>query len=116
MTQTIYKICPETLWREAEKTGKFLGAPVDIADGFIHFSTAPQARETAQKHFSGQTDLLLIAVDGDQLGDALKYEPSRGGALFPHLYGPLDLGAVTSVRALPLGADGVHEFPEMDGE
>ena len=116
MAKTIYKICPQKLWREAEKAGRFTGAPVDLADGFIHFSTATQTRETAQKHFSGQTDLLLIAVDGDRLGEALKYEVSRGGALFPHLYGPLGLDTVIWVRALPLGADGVHEFPEMDGE
>ncbi|MHA6643930.1 DUF952 domain-containing protein [Mesorhizobium sp. A623] len=116
MAQTIYKICPASLWREAEKTRRFLGAPVDIADGFIHFSTAAQARETAAKHFSGQDGLLLVAVDGDRLGDALKYEPSRGGALFPHLYGVLDLDAVSWVRALPLAADGLHEFPEMDGQ
>ncbi|HEY4191136.1 MAG TPA: DUF952 domain-containing protein [Mesorhizobium sp.] len=115
MTRTIYKICPEVLWREAEKNGCFLGAPVDIADGFIHFSTAAQAGETARKHFSAQKDLLLIAVDGSALGDALRYEPSRGGDLFPHLYGALALDAVTCVRALPLGADGLHEFPEMDG-
>jgi uncharacterized protein (DUF952 family) len=116
MTQLIYKICPDALWREAKKAGRFTGAPVDIADGFIHFSTASQARETAQKHFSGQTDLLLVTVDAAQLGAALKYEPSRGGALFPHLYGALELDAVVSVQALSLGADGVHEFPEMDGK
>ena len=116
MAKTIYKICPQALWREAERAGRFTGAPVDIADGFIHFSTAAQARETAKKHFAGQTDLLLVAVASERLGDALKYEVSRGGALFPHLYGSLDLDAVTSVRALPLGADGLHDFPEMDGE
>lgn len=116
MARTIYKICPRTLWREAEKAGLFSGAPVDVADGFIHFSTAGQVRETAGKHFSGQNDLLLIAVDGERLGGALKYEVSRGGALFPHLYAPLDLAAVTSVRPLPLGVDGLHDFPEMDDE
>lgn len=116
MARTIYKICPRALWREAEKTGRFSGAPVDVADGFIHFSTAGQARETARKHFSGQSDLLLIAVDAARLGEALKYEVSRGGALFPHLYGPLDLAAVTSARPLPLGANGLHDFPEMDDE
>lgn len=114
MARTIYKICPQPLWREAERAGRFLGAPVDVADGFIHFSTAAQVEETARKHFGGQTDLLLIAVDGERLGDALRYEVSRGGALFPHLYGPLDLAAVTSVQPLPLGADGLHDFPKMD--
>jgi uncharacterized protein (DUF952 family) len=113
LSDTIYKIAPETLWREAEAAGVFAGAPVDLADGYIHFSTAAQARETAAKHFAGQEDLLLVAIDAGALGDALKWEPSRGGALFPHLYGALPLSAVRSVRALPLGADGVHVFPEM---
>lgn len=116
MATTIYKICPRALWRRAEETGHFSGAPVDVTDGFIHFSTATQVRETARKHFSGQTDLLLIAADAERLGEALRYEVSRGGALFPHLYGPLPLAAVLSVRPLPPGADGAHEFPEMDGE
>lgn len=108
----VYKICPAPLWREAEAAGRFDGAPVDLADGYIHFSTAAQAPETAAKHFSGQDNLLLIAVDGTVLGDALRYEPSRGGALFPHLYGPLPLSAVRSVTPLPLGPDGDHIFPD----
>ena len=115
MSQIIYKIAPEALWREAEQNGRFTGAPIDIADGFIHFSTARQVRETAARHFSGQTDLLLIAIDGAKLGDALKYEVSRGGALFPHLYAALDLDAVLWVKALPLGAGG-HEFPALEEE
>lgn len=114
MHQTIYKITPEALWREAEAQGAFVGAPIDLADGFIHFSTAAQVRETAAKHFSGQTDLLLVAVDAGRLGDALVYEVSRGGALFPHLYAALPLSAVTWVRPLPLGPDGAHEFPELE--
>ncbi|ESX96742.1 MULTISPECIES: DUF952 domain-containing protein [unclassified Mesorhizobium] len=116
MSQIIYKIAPEALWREAEKNGRFTGAPIDVADGFIHFSTADQARETAAKHFAGQTDLLLIAIDGALLGDALKYEVSRGGALFPHLYGVLDMTVVLWVRPLPLGADGPHQFPALEAE
>lgn len=92
--------------------GHFAGAPVDLADGFIHFSTGLQVRETAAKHFAGQADLLLVAVDPAKLGDALRWEPSRGGALFPHLYAPLPLDAVQWVKPLPLGADGVHLFPE----
>ncbi|MDX8468203.1 DUF952 domain-containing protein [Mesorhizobium sp. VK23B] len=116
MSQIIYKIAPETMWREAERNGRFAGAPIDIADGFIHFSTAAQVRETAAKHFAGQTDLLLVAVDGARLGEALKYEISRGGALFPHLYAPLDLDAVLWVKPLPLGADGSHQFPTLEGE
>jgi uncharacterized protein (DUF952 family) len=114
MYTTVYKICPETLWREAEAAGRFDGAPIDRADGFIHFSTASQAVETVAKHFAGQDGLLIIAVDAAKLGDALKYEVSRGGALFPHLYAPLPLDAVKWVKPLPLGADGRHLFPAMD--
>ncbi|TGT86246.1 MULTISPECIES: DUF952 domain-containing protein [unclassified Mesorhizobium] len=114
MSQIIYKITPQASWREAEANGRFTGAPIDIADGFIHFSTAEQAGETAAKHFSGQTDLLLVAVDDTSLGDALKYEVSRGGALFPHLYGVLDPKAVLWVKPLPLGADGSHQFPALE--
>ena len=116
MSQIIYKMAPEALWREAEKNGRFTGAAIDVADGFIHFSTADQARETAAKHFVGQTDLLLVAIDGALLGEALKYEVSRGGALFPHLYGVIDMNAVLWARPLPLGADGAHQFPEMESE
>jgi uncharacterized protein (DUF952 family) len=116
MSQIVYKIAPEALWREAERNGRFTGAPIDTADGFIHFSTAGQARETAARHFAGQADLLLIAVDTAKLGDALKYEVSRGGALFPHLYAPLDLDAVVWARPLPLGADGLHRFPALEAE
>ncbi|MDE2578836.1 MAG: DUF952 domain-containing protein [Hyphomicrobiales bacterium] len=107
----IYKIAPRALWAAAERAGRFEGAPVDLRDGFIHFSTAAQARETATKHFAGQDDLLLIAVDAAALGDDLKWEVSRGGALFPHLYGALPLSAVRQVFALPL-TDGAHQFPE----
>ena len=111
---TIYKIVPTDLWRAAERDGVFHGSPVDLQDGFIHFSTAAQAAETAAKHFRGQTDLLLVFVVADMLGDALKWEPSRGGALFPHLYGALALSAVTRVVPLPLDASGVHKFPALD--
>ena len=114
MQRTIYKISPRALWREAERLGEFRGAPVDLADGFIHFSTAEQVTETARRHFAGQTDLLLIAIDAERLGAALKYEPSRGGALFPHLYGPLSLDAVKWVKPLPLGTDGSHQFPVLE--
>ncbi|GJE58082.1 DUF952 domain-containing protein [Methylobacterium trifolii] len=108
----IYKICPRALWRDAEAAGRFSGAPVDRADGFIHLSTAAQVAETAARHFHGQDDLLLIAVDAESLGEALRFEASRGGDLFPHLYGPLPLSAVLSVADLPLGADGRHVFPD----
>ncbi|MEY9782496.1 DUF952 domain-containing protein [Sinorhizobium fredii] len=113
MNATIYKIVPALLWQEARRAGQFAGAPVDLADGFIHFSTDDQVAETAARHFEGQTDLLLVAVDADALGDKLAYEPSRGGALFPHLYGPLTLDAVLWEKPLPLGADGKHIFPEL---
>ena len=112
----IYKICPEALWQEAELAGRFEGAPVDLADGYIHFSTGAQLHETLARHFSGQTQLLLIAIDDETLGAALRYEPSRGGALFPHLYGPLDLNAVVWVQPLPLGTDGLHQFPALEAE
>jgi uncharacterized protein (DUF952 family) len=108
----IYKICPEALWREAEATGRFDGAPVDLADGYIHFSTGGQVRETAARHFAGQRDLLLIAIDDDRLGQTLRYVASRGGALFPHLHGPLDPKAARWIMTLPQGADGAHRFPE----
>ena len=109
----IYKICPALLWQKAEKAGSFEGAPIDIQDGYIHFSTAKQVYETAERHFARQDDLLLIAVDADSLGEALRYEPSRGGDLFPHLYAPLSLAAVRWVKPLPLGADGRHIFPDL---
>lgn len=108
----LYKICPAALWREAEHKGVFRGSDHDRRDGFIHFSTSGQVAETAARHFAAQHDLLLIAVDGDKLGSALKWEPSRGGALFPHLYGDLDLGAVMRVMPLPLDPDGRHRFPD----
>ena len=112
MSGTIYKIVPEELWQQAQDVGVFLGAAVDLADGFLHFSTASQLRETAARHFAGQADLLLVAIDADRLGEALVFEPSRGGDLFPHLYGPLNLDAVIWENPLPLGAEGVHQFPE----
>ncbi|HVZ51565.1 MAG TPA: DUF952 domain-containing protein [Pseudolabrys sp.] len=111
---TLYKILPAPLWREAERAGRFRGSPVDLQDGFIHFSTAEQAEETAHKHFAGQDDLLLVRVDSGMLGDALKWEPSRGGALFPHLYGELDLATVAKVEPLPLGPDARHRFPPLE--
>jgi uncharacterized protein (DUF952 family) len=110
---TIYKICENALWREAERAGLFRGAPVDARDGFIHFSTAAQVRETAPRHFAGAADLMLIAVEAAALGGALRWEVSRGGDLFPHLYGPLPLAAVLWAKPLPLGGDRRHVFPEL---
>jgi uncharacterized protein (DUF952 family) len=112
--RTIYKICTAGLWKEAKACGRFDGAPIDVQDGYLHFSTPLQVRETAARHFSGQTDLLLVAVDANTLGDNLRYEPSRGGDLFPHLYGPLPLSAVLWSMPLPLGPDGRHVFPDID--
>lgn len=114
MNPIIYKIATRELWREAEEKGVFDGAPIDHADGYIHFSTAEQAQETAAKHFRGQDNLLLIAIDADLLGEQLVYEPSRGGQLFPHLYAPLRLSAVRWVKPLPMNEDGSHTFPEFD--
>jgi uncharacterized protein (DUF952 family) len=110
---TIYKIMPEAMWKNANEIGVFGGSDVDLRDGFIHFSTAAQALETAAKHFAGQRDLVLLYVDTVLLGENLKWEPSRGGALFPHLYGDLPLTAVVKAAPLPLGADGTHQFPPL---
>jgi dihydroorotate dehydrogenase len=95
--RTIYKITPASAWREAERQGVYRGSSDDLRDGYIHFSTASQVAETARKHYFGQTGLFLVAVDADALGDALRWEPSRNDELFPHLYGELDLGAVTAI-------------------
>jgi uncharacterized protein (DUF952 family) len=106
----IYKIVAAEEWRAAEAAGAFLGAAVDRADGYIHFSTAAQAPGTAAKWFAGRGDLALVAADADALGLALRWAPARGGALFPHLYGPLPLTAVVWARRPPLDADGRHRF------
>jgi uncharacterized protein (DUF952 family) len=108
----IFKIVPAALWNASVRTGSFAGAKVDIRDGFIHFSTALQVRETADRHFKGVEDLLLVAIDAGAL--ELRWEPSRGGDLFPHLYGALPLSAVRWVRELPLDASGGHRFPDLD--
>jgi uncharacterized protein (DUF952 family) len=110
----IYKICPASAWREAERQGVFRGSEVDLRDGFIHFSTASQVGETARKHFFGQAGLFLIAVDADPLGNALRWERSRNGDLFPHLYGELDLGAVVRVLSVLTRSDGSHDIPELE--
>lgn len=108
----IYKICPGSAWRDAERAGVYRGSPDDARDGFIHFSTAAQLPGTLAKHFAGQTGLLLLAVDADALGEALKWEPSRGGDLFPHLYGEFDPAAAENIVTLVLGEDGRHRLPE----
>jgi uncharacterized protein (DUF952 family) len=106
----IYKILTTQQWHSAQQTGVFRGAPVDLHDGYIHFSTAEQVIETAHKHFKGQDGLLLAVVDDALLGGALRYEPSRGGKLFPHLFGSLQLTVVERITPLPMGADGLHVF------
>jgi uncharacterized protein (DUF952 family) len=111
---TIYKICETAQWAQAERNGAFRGSAVDLTDGYIHFSTAAQVADTAAKHFAGMSDLVLVAVAAEDLGDALKWETSRGGALFPHLYGPLRLTAVRWVKAMPLDDDGRHVLPPLD--
>ncbi len=104
----IYKIATRAQWDAAGTTGTFLGAPVDLADGYIHFSTATQVAETLAKHFAGQPDLLLVTVDADALGTDLRWEPSRGGQLFPHLYAPLPVAAALRVDEIPVRAGGLH--------
>ena len=99
----IYKILRADEWRVLMETGVTNGAPIDVADGYIHFSTATQVSDTASKHFKGERDLFLAVVDADPLGDALKWEPSRGGALFPHLYRPLQLSDLERVRPFSRG-------------
>jgi uncharacterized protein (DUF952 family) len=110
---TIYKISERAAWQAAEGAGLYRGSALDISDGFIHFSSAAQVSETAAKHFAGQSDLMLIAVDGEALGAALKWEPSRGGALFPHLYAVLPLSAVRWARPLPDEIGGRREIAEL---
>lgn len=112
--RTIYKICEQALWRKAQAEQQFFGSPADARDGFIHFSTASQLAGTAAKHFAGAVDLVLIAVDAEALGAALKWETSRGGELFPHLYAPLPLSAVRWAKALPDEVDGRRPIPELD--
>ncbi len=107
----VYKILRRPEWDAFRSNGETKGAPVDLADGYIHLSTASQVTETAAKHFRGESDLVLVALDPAALGEALRWEPSRRGELFPHLYRPLRAGDVVWDKSLPLGAAG-HIFPE----
>jgi len=106
----IYKLLDAAAWRAAQAAGAFSGSAVDARDGFIHFSDAAQAQETARLHFQGAADLVLLTVDADALGPGLQWEASRGGALFPHLYGALPVAAVIAWRAVELDADGVPQL------
>ena len=108
----IYKIEDKDIWSEALKSGRYEGAPIDLSDGFIHFSTAEQARETAARHFSGRDNLIIAAFDAATLEPLLKWETSRGEALFPHYYGNLDMKTVVQTYDLPLDTNGLHIFDE----
>jgi uncharacterized protein (DUF952 family) len=112
MPATIYRLLSVSAWQGAQATGSFVGTEHDLRDGFIHFSTAEQVAETAARHYAGQPQLVLLGVDVAALGAALRWEPSRGGALFPHLYAPLPVTAVTRVDSLSVAADGRHIFPD----
>jgi uncharacterized protein (DUF952 family) len=109
----IYHICRREEWAAAEAAGSYAGSSQDRADGFIHFSAADQVAASAAKHRAGQTGLVLLTVEAAALGAAVKWEPSRGGALFPHLYGELPVAAVRRADDLPLGPDGRHRFPPL---
>lgn len=109
----VYKICDKHLWAEAENSGVFSGAEIDIADGFIHFSTLDQTASTLEKHFVGRKDLLLIAVDAAAMGDEIIYEEARGGILFPHLYKPLPLTRVLWVKPIDTDENDKHILPDL---
>src|ERR1700731_4630437 len=113
MTEMIYHMCPAEAWAAAVREGEYRGGADDLRDGFIHFSTADQVAESARRHRAGQAGLVLIVVESARLGARLKWEKSRGGALFPHLYGPLAPAEAASVPPLPLGPDGQHVFPPL---
>jgi uncharacterized protein (DUF952 family) len=108
----IYKVCAAAEWAAALSSGRYSGSPDDLRDGYIHFSTRAQLAGTLTKHFAGKRDLVLVRVDATRLGDRLKWEPSRGGALFPHLYEPLDVSLADRSWGLVPGADGIARLPE----
>ena len=109
----VYKILPADAWATAMRLGRFEGAGIDLADGYIHLSTAAQAPQTARLHFAGQAGLVLLRIDADRLGTALKWEPSRGGQRFPHLYGALDCTLVEAATPIVLGPDGTPQLGEL---
>lgn len=113
MTQMIYHMCPAEAWEAAVAAGRYDGTADDRRDGFLHFSTAAQIVESARRHRAGQAGLVLVAVDAARLGDRVKWEPARGGDLFPHLYGPLYPAEAARIDPLPLGLDGRHVFPVL---
>ena len=115
MSEVIYHMCPAEAWVAAAGAGSYDGTEDDRRDGFIHFSTAAQLRESARRHRAGQAGLVLVVVEADRLGERLRWEKSRAGALFPHLYGTLSPEEVSEVVPLPLGPDGEHVFPSLRG-
>lgn len=115
MTRMIYHMCPAETWAAAVAAGRYDGTVDDRRDGFIHFSVADQLPESARRHRARQAGLVLVAVEAALLGERLRWEPSRGGVLFPHLYGPLFPDEAAQVAPLPLGPDGEHQFPPLSG-
>ena len=113
MIRMIYHMCPAETWAAAVAAGRYEGTEDDRRDGFIHFSAAEQLPESARRHRAGQAGLVLVVVEAERLGERLRWEPSRGGALFPHLYGPLYPDEAARVATLPLGPDGEHLFPPL---
>lgn len=109
----IYKLIDRSVWEAARAGGRFDGAEIDLKDGYIHFSTAAQAPQTARLHFNGRENLVVLEVEAESLGDRLRWEPSRGGQLFPHLYGALDASLVGAVHEAPLGEDGAPVLPPL---
>ncbi|WP_404406288.1 DUF952 domain-containing protein [Pelagibacterium halotolerans] len=113
MAEPIYKIATKADWEAAWAAGELKGTPIDLADGYIHFSTADQLAETLDKHYRGRSELVLATIDPGLLPEGLKWEPSRGGALFPHLYAALPMSAVIAERALDARPDGGFDLPEI---
>ncbi|QDT05283.1 hypothetical protein K227x_36830 [Rubripirellula lacrimiformis] len=113
MEPILYKVLPEDVWRSAREAGLYSGHGIDLTDGFIHLSSPSQVAETLAKHFAGQTGLVLLSIAAESLGNTLRWEPSRGGALFPHVYGDIPIAAVQESRRLALNADGNHVLPEL---
>ena len=109
----VYKILDGAAWAAAQAAGRFAGAEIDLADGYIHLSTAAQVGETARRHFQGRSGLVVLELEADDLGAALRWEPSRGGDLFPHLYAPLDPRQVRAVHPAPRGPDGAPALPPL---
>ncbi len=112
MKRYVYKVCSSLDWNEATRAGAFLGSADDLRDGYIHLSTADQLAGTLQKHFRGRANQVLVTFEASALGPNLRWEASRGGELFPHLYDSLTPTLALAVTALQLGADGVHQLPK----